>query len=286
MSVKDTETQGCGTLYLVATPIGNLEDLSPRALRVLKDVDLVAAEDTRHSRKLFNHYGIATPLTSYFQHNEAAKGEQLVGTLQAGKDVALISDAGTPAISDPGSLLVQRCHEVGISVSAIPGPSAVIAALSMAGLPTERFVFEGFLPAKTHARCQMLRPLQSEPRTTVFYEAPHRLAAALQDVVTELGEERQVAVVRELTKIHEELFRGTAAQACEHFSGKVRGEIVLLIAPAEQSAPEESVQNALRRWLAETDLPMREIVKQVAKAYGLSGSEVYKESLALRDEEE
>jgi 16S rRNA (cytidine1402-2'-O)-methyltransferase len=286
VSDKDVTFQEPGTLYLVATPIGNLEDLTLRALRILKEVDLVAAEDTRHSRKLFNHYGISTPLTSYFQHNETAKGEQLVRTLQQGKDVALISDAGTPAISDPGCLLVQRCHEVGIPVSAVPGPSAVIAALAMAGLPTERFTFEGFLPAKTHARCQVLRPLLSEPRTTVFYEAPHRLVASLQDLRTELGDERQVAVVRELTKVHEELFRGTVAEACEHFVGKVRGEIVLLVGPAEQSTPEESVRDALRRWRAETDLPMREIVKQVAKDYGLSGSEVYKESLALREEKE
>jgi len=286
VSDKDTASQVTGTLYLVATPIGNLEDLTLRALRILQEVDLVAAEDTRHSRKLFNHYGISTPLTSCFQHNEAAKGEQLVHTLQQGKNVALISDAGTPAISDPGCLLVQRCHEVGIPVTSVPGPSAVIAALAMAGLPTERFAFEGFLPAKTHARCQVLRSLQNESRTTVFYEAPHRLAATLQDVLAELGAERQVAVVRELTKIHEELFRGTVAQACEHFSGKVRGEIVLLISPAQQSAPEESLRDALRRWRAETDLPMREIAKQVAKVYGLSGSEVYKESLALREEEE
>lgn len=283
---KGARADRCGTLYVVATPIGNLEDLTPRALRILREVDLVASEDTRHSRKLFNHYGIETPLTSYFQHNEAAKGERLLQALQEGRDVALISDAGTPAISDPGCLLVQRCHEVGVPVSAIPGPSALIAALSMAGLPTERFAFDGFLPAKTHARRQALRPLRQEQRTTVFYETPHRLAAALQDVMVELGAERQIAVVRELTKVHEELFRGTAAQACEYFVGKVRGEIVLIISPAEQSAPEESVRDALRRWRAETDLPMREIVKQVAKIYGLSGSEVYKESLALRDEEE
>ncbi|MCD4689230.1 MAG: 16S rRNA (cytidine(1402)-2'-O)-methyltransferase [Desulfuromonadaceae bacterium] len=286
MTTKGTEEHCCGTLYVVATPIGNLEDLTPRALRILREVDLVAAEDTRHSRKLFNHYGIETPLTSYFQHNEAAKGEKLLHILLEGRDVALISDAGTPAISDPGCLLVQRCHEAGVLVSAIPGPSALIAALSMAGLPTERFAFEGFLPAKTHARCQVLRALRQEQRTTVFYEAPHRLVAALQDVLAELGEGRQVAIVRELTKVHEELFRGTAAEASEHFQGKVRGEIVLLIGPAEQSAPEESVQDALRRWQTDTDLPMREIVKQVAKVYGLSGSEVYKESLALRDEEE
>ena len=285
VTTKGAEEDRCGTLYVVATPIGNLEDLTSRALRILREVDLVAAEDTRHSRKLFNHYGIETPLTSYFQHNEASKGEQLLHALLEGRNVALISDAGTPAISDPGCLLVQRCHEAGIPVSAIPGPSALIAALSMAGLPTERFAFDGFLPAKTHARSQTLRTLRQEQRTTVFYEAPHRLAAALQDVRKELGDGRQVAVVRELTKVHEELFRGTAAEACEHFLGKVRGEIVLLIGPAEVSAPEESVRDALRRWRDETDLPMREIVKQVAKLYGLSGSEVYKESLALRDEE-
>ena len=286
MCADQVADQQTGTLYLVATPIGNLEDLTMRALRILREVDLVAAEDTRHSRKLFSHYGIETPLTSYFQHNEAAKGEQLIRTLLEGKDVALISDAGTPAISDPGCLLVQRCHEAGIPVSSVPGPSALIAALAMAGLPTERFAFEGFLPPKTHARRQTLRQLLSEPRTTVYYEAPHRLPATLRDVREELGDQREVAVVRELTKLHEELFRGTAAQACEYFVGKVRGEIVLLIGPAEKGAPEESVRDALRRWRAETDLPMREIVKLVAKEHGLSGSEVYKESLALRDEEE
>lgn len=285
LTVMTEGTGRCGTLYLVATPIGNLEDLSLRALRILREVDLVAAEDTRHSRKLFNHYGISTPLTSYFQHNEAAKGQQLVQTLLEGKNVALISDAGTPAISDPGCLLVQGCHEAGIPVSAIPGPSAVIAALSMAGLPTERFAFEGFLPAKTHARCQLLRSLQDEMRTLVFYEAPHRLAAALQDVRTELGDERSVAVVRELTKVHEELFRGTVAEACAHFSGKVRGEIVLLIGPAQKTTPEESVRQALRRWREETDLPLRQIAKQLARDYGLSASEIYKEGLDLQDEE-
>ena len=286
MCAKDEPASTAGTLFLVATPIGNLEDLTLRALRVLKEVDLVAAEDTRHSRKLFSHYGISTPLTSYFQHNEAAKGEQLIGTLLGGKDVALISDAGTPAISDPGCLLVQRCHEAGIRVSAVPGPSALIAALAMAGLPTERFAFEGFPPPKAPARRQALRLLKNEPRTTVFYEAPHRLPATLRDVREELGEGREVAVVRELTKLHEELFRGSAAEACAHFAERVRGEIVLLIGPAEESAPEESVRDALRRWRAETELSMREIAKRVAKEHGLSGSEVYQESLALRDEEE
>jgi 16S rRNA (cytidine1402-2'-O)-methyltransferase len=171
-----------GTLYLVATPIGNLEDLTFRALRILQEVDLVAAEDTRHSRKLFSHYGIKTPLTSYFQHNEAAQGETLVRTLLDGRSVALISDAGTPAISDPGFDLVRRCLEKGIPVTAIPGPSALIAALSMAGLPTESFAFEGFLPARSGARRKALAALRSESRTTVFYEAPHRLASTLRDL--------------------------------------------------------------------------------------------------------
>jgi 16S rRNA (cytidine1402-2'-O)-methyltransferase len=283
--VKDSAVRP-GTLYLVATPIGNLEDMTLRALRVLKEVDLVAAEDTRHSRKLFSHYGIGTPLTSYFAHNEAAKGERILTELRAGRSVALITDAGTPAISDPGFLLVRRCHEEGLPVSAVPGPSALIAALSMAGLPTERFAFEGFLPAKPAARRRALRELCGEQRTLVFYEAPHRLPATLRDVRTEFGEERELAVVRELTKLHEELFRGTVAQACEHFRDKVRGEIVLLIGPAPEQAPQESVREALRRWRAETDLPMREIVKRVAREHGLSGSEVYKESLALRDEKE
>lgn len=276
-----------GTLYLVATPIGNLEDLTFRALRILKEVALVAAEDTRHSRKLFSHYGIATPLTSYFQHNEAAKGERILEALRRGKSVALISDAGTPAIADPGFLLVRRCRDEGLPVAAVPGPSALVAALAVAGLPTDRFAFEGFLPAKTRARCEALGRLRGEGRTTVFYEAPHRLLAALGDVASELGGEREVAVARELTKIHEELFRGTVAAAIEHFGGsRVRGEIVLMVAPAAAEKPAGSVRDALRRYRAETDLPMREIVKRVAREFGLPGSEVYRESLALRQDEE
>jgi len=202
-----------GTLYLVATPIGNLEDMTFRALRILREVDLVAAEDTRHSRKLFSHFGIATPLTSYFEHNEAQKGERLLDQLRAGKSVALISDAGTPAISDPGFLLVRRCRDEGIPVLAVPGPSAAVAALAVSGLPTERFAFEGFLPARSKARREALQQLWAEPRTTIFYEAPHRLLATLRDICEEMGAEREVAVARELTKLHEELFRGTAAAA-------------------------------------------------------------------------
>jgi 16S rRNA (cytidine1402-2'-O)-methyltransferase len=278
-----------GTLYLVATPIGNLEDLTFRALRILQEVDLVAAEDTRHSRKLFNHYGISTPLTSYFAHNEAQKGERLLTELRAGKSVALISDAGTPAISDPGFLLVRRCRDEGIAVLAVPGPSAVVAALAISGLPTERFAFEGFLPARSKARRETLRQLRTEPRTTIFYEAPHRLPATLREICEELGAERDVAVARELTKLHEELFRGPAKAAVEHFgAGRVRGEIVLLVAPAAAGALEpatavDSVEASLRKLRGE-GLSLRQAVKQVAKEFGLPGDEVYRRALAMKGE--
>jgi 16S rRNA (cytidine1402-2'-O)-methyltransferase len=271
-----------GTLYLVATPIGNLEDLSFRALRVLREVDMVAAEDTRHSRKLFSHYGINTPLTSYFLHNEAVKGERLVEILHQGKSVALISDAGTPAISDPGFLLVRRCREEGIPVTAIPGPSAAVAALSISGLPTERFTFEGFLPPRSSARRQALSRLQHSELTVIFYEAPHRLLATLKDMLAELGGERKIAVARELTKVHEELFRGTVASALEHFGvGRVRGEIVIMVTPAPEEAPAETVGEALKKRLG-SGLSPRGIVKEVAKEFGLSGSEVYREYLKVK----
>lgn len=275
-----------GTLYLVATPIGNLEDMTFRALRVLKEVDLVAAEDTRHSRKLFNHYGVTTPLTSYFAHNEGVKGERILELMRQGKSVALITDAGTPAISDPGFLLVRACREQNLPVTAVPGASAVIAGLSVSGLPTERFAFEGFLPPKSAARRKLFKASGEEKRTLVFYEAPHRLVASLADLVDELGGDREVAVVRELTKLHEEVFRGTAQQALTHFQqDRVRGEIVLLLGPAPEKPQQETVREALQRWHRETDLPMRDIVKEVARQFGLSGSEVYKESLKMRDED-
>ena len=280
-----------GTLYIIATPIGNLEDLTFRALRILREVDLVAAEDTRHSRKLFSHYGIGTPLTSFFQHNEAVKGERILEDLRQGKSVALISDAGTPAIADPGFLLVRRCREEGIPVIAVPGPSAVVTALSIAGLPTDRFAFEGFLPAKTKGRREALRRLRQEERTTVFYEAPHRLPATLRDLVEELGAEREVAVARELTKIHEELYRGTAAAALDHFgSDRVRGEIVLMVAPAAdaefgvEQANAGSLEEALRK-LSDEGLPPRQAVKQVAKEFGLPRDEVYRIWVAMKGED-
>jgi 16S rRNA (cytidine1402-2'-O)-methyltransferase len=275
-----------GTLYVVATPIGNLEDLTFRALRILKEVDLVAAEDTRHSRKLFNHYGIKTSLTSYYEHNEISKSEQLVKLLLDGKNVALITDAGTPAISDPGFLLVQRCHASAVPVASVPGPSAVITALSIAGLPTDRFVFEGFLPTKQKARYEKIVVFKDEERTIVCYESPRRLLKTLQAMLDILGDQREVAVLRELTKLHEEVFSGTLSEVIAFFGVcAVRGEIVLVIAPPVRSTPDETVAQSLIRLQAETDLPMRQIVKQVAKQFGLSGSDVYKESLQLKKNE-
>jgi 16S rRNA (cytidine1402-2'-O)-methyltransferase len=275
-----------GTLYVVATPIGNLEDLTFRALRILQEVDLVAAEDTRHSRKLFNHYGIKTSLTSYHEHNEVSKSEQLIKQLLGGKSLALITDAGTPAISDPGFLLVQRCHAANVPVASVPGPSAVITALSIAGLPTDRFTFEGFLPTKQKARHEKIATFRDEVRTVVCYESPRRLLKTLDILLEVLGVKREVAIVRELTKLHEEVFSGPLPEVIDHFSETgVRGEVVLVIAPPLKSEPVETVMQALVRLRAESDQPMRQIVKQVAKQFGLSGSDVYKESLQLKESE-
>lgn len=273
-----------GILYVVATPIGNLEDITYRAVRLLQEVALIAAEDTRHSRKLLEHYAIKTPLISYHEHNEEARAEQLLARLQEGESLALISDAGTPCIADPGYRLVSRCRKAGIAVAAVPGPSALVAALSIAGLPTAAFRFIGFLPAKQQARRVQLQQYAGETQTLACYETPHRLQASLADIVAICGAERELSIARELTKRHEELFNGTAAEALAHFSaGRVRGELVLLVAPAPEVEPEGTVQEALQKLRAETDLSWKEIVKQVARQFGKSGSEVYKESLELRE---
>ncbi len=272
-----------GILYVVATPIGNLEDITYRAVRILQEVDLIAAEDTRHSRKLLNHYGITTALISYHEHNEKSRSSQLVAKLQAGQSLALISDAGTPCIADPGYRLVSACRREGLEVVALPGASALIAALSISGLPTDAFRFIGFLPPKTHGRCQLLQQLKDESQTIAGYEAPHRLLACLADIATVCGTDRQIAIARELTKRHEELFSGSVADALEHFSqNSVKGEIVLLISPSPVRPPEGTIGEMLQRLRDETDLSWKEIVKQVAKQFGVSGSDVYKESLALR----
>jgi 16S rRNA (cytidine1402-2'-O)-methyltransferase len=275
-----------GILYVVATPIGNLEDMTYRAVRILKEVDLIAAEDTRHSRRLLDHYTIKTSLISYHEHNEAERAEQLLERLQNGESLAVISDAGTPGIADPGYRLVRRCQQAEVEVVAIPGPSAVVAALSISGLPTDSFSFIGFLPAKAQARRAVLQKLVTETQTQVCYETPHRLLACLNDIVEELGEERVLAIARELTKRHEELFHGSATEAREYFSsGKVKGELVLLIGPAQKKKPEGTVRDTLLRLHNETELSWKEIVKQVAKDFGQPSRDVYRESLELRNEE-
>jgi 16S rRNA (cytidine1402-2'-O)-methyltransferase len=273
-----------GTLYVVATPIGNLEDMTFRALRILQKVDLIAAEDTRHSRKLCNFYAIKTPMTSYFAHNEESKGEQIVQRLQQGETVALITDAGTPAISDPGYLLVKRCRDEDLRVECVPGPSAVVGALSISGFPSEQFLFTGFLPAKPAARRKKISSFLNEEQTVVSYESPRRLLKTLEIMQEELGGDRQVAVVRELTKIHEEMISGELGVVVGRLRQKrVRGEIVLLLAPAAQKVQKESVKEALIRVQAETGLPMRQVVKEVARQFGLSGSDVYRESLEIKE---
>jgi 16S rRNA (cytidine1402-2'-O)-methyltransferase len=220
-----------GTLYVVATPIGNLEDITLRALRVLGSVDLIAAEDTRQTRKLLTHHGISRLLVSFHEHNQQRQALRLLALLQEGRSVALVTDAGTPGISDPGYSLLQTLLPYAIPIVPIPGPTAVIATLSVAGLPTDRFVFEGFLPPKGGRRRQRLEALREESRTIVVYESPHRLLRLLQDIVTHFGAERRVVVGRELTKRFEEIQRGTASVLLETFqAGPVRGECTVVIA--------------------------------------------------------
>lgn len=223
-------------LYIVSTPIGNLKDITYRAVEVLNQVDLIAAEDTRHTRILTAHYGITTPLTSYFEHNKLRKAPELVQRLSDGEDIALVSDAGTPGISDPGFHLIRLARDTDIPVTVVPGPTALIAALTLSGFPAHAFAFEGFLPVKSAARRKALQALRGEERTLIFYESPHRVVKALADIVDVMGDPR-VAAARELTKKFEEVRAGTASSVLEHFSRiKPKGEFVLLVSQKEGSA--------------------------------------------------
>lgn len=266
-----------GTLYLVATPIGNLEDLTARALRVLREASLIAAEDTRHTRKLLTHFDIHTPLTSYYEHNKLSKLDDILGALAAG-NVALVSDAGTPGLSDPGYELVRAALNAGHTVTPIPGPSALVAALVASGLPTDAFLYLGFLPRKDSERLKLLDTVAREPRTLVAYEAPHRLLAALADIEAALGD-RPVAVARELTKLHEEIYRGPASAARAHFASKeILGEITLVIGGAN-SLPadvwdEARVRQSLEPLLEEGMKP-KEAARFVADLCGWPTREVY-----------
>jgi 16S rRNA (cytidine1402-2'-O)-methyltransferase len=222
-----------GTLHVVATPIGNLKDITFRAIETLKGVDLIAAEDTRHTKILTAHYGITTPLTSYFEHNQVTKGEHLIGLLKEGRDIALVSDAGTPGISDPGAHIIGLAVKNGISVVGIPGPSAVIIGLVVSGMPTDRFIFEGFLPNKSSARRKRLSELKDEKRTVVLYESPHRISKTLSDILEIFGDIK-LSVMRELTKKFEETLRCGAAEAVTHFEKtKPRGEFMIAFNPKE-----------------------------------------------------
>jgi 16S rRNA (cytidine1402-2'-O)-methyltransferase len=225
-----SEIKNCGTLYIVSTPIGNLEDITLRALKILKSVDLIAAENVKHSKGLCRHYGIETRLTSYHQHNRNIKGPELIRRLKSGLDIALVTNAGTPAVSDPGGWLINQVLEHNINVSPIPGPSAVMAALSVSGFRVDRFLFIGFLSNKPSRRRKELRNLISEPRTMVFFEAPHRIKAMLMDIKEILGD-RQIVVLRELTKVYEEIKRGFVSSILEKLDeGKIRGEFTLVVA--------------------------------------------------------
>ncbi len=275
-----------GTLYVVATPIGNLEDMTFRAVRVLREATLIAAEDTRKSGLLLKHFGIETPMTSYFEHNKLSKLDRVLGALEDG-DVALISDAGTPTISDPGYELVRAALDAGHSVVPAPGPSAIIAALSVAGLPTDRFVFLGFLPRRDSERQSLLQRFAEAPETVIFYEAPHRIRQSVDGLIVAFGPERQVVLAREVTKRFEEFWRGPLAEAAGHLIvAAPRGEYTVLVAgsaPIVNHWDDDGVQRALLALEGE-GLTGSRAVKQVVRLSGRPKSEVYDLWLRLKGE--
>lgn len=274
-----------GTLYIVATPIGNLEDITLRALRVLKEVDLIAAEDTRRTRQLLSHYDIHRPLISYHAHSRMNRKESLVLELLRGKNVALVTDAGTPGISDPGEHLIRRSIEEGIPLVPIPGPAAIVAALSISGLPTHHFLFHGFLPQKSPARQQFLRSIKDRPETLLFYESPRRLRSFLEEARSILGE-RRVVVARELTKVYEEVVRGTASQVLEALGHReIKGEVTVVIEGCTRAEPPVafSIQDALCRAVKDRGLTLKDATERVAAELGASKREVYRVSLSLKD---
>lgn len=273
-----------GSLYVVATPIGNLDDISARALRILREVALIAAEDTRHSARLLQHFGIQTPLAACHEHNERDQGGRFLARLQAGEDVALISDAGTPLISDPGYHLVRQARAAGIAVVPVPGACALIAALSAAGLPSDRFIFEGFLPAKAAGRRARLEQVREEPRTLIFYEAPHRILECLQDMREVFGDDRPALLARELTKTFETLQGLPLAELCEWVaadSNQQRGECVVLVAGWQAPEGEEAVSaEALRVLdLLLSEMPLRRAAALAAEITGVRKNVLYQVAL-------
>lgn len=284
-----------GTLYLCATPIGNLEDITFRVLRTLKEVDIIAAEDTRNSIKLLNHFDIKTPMTSYHEYNKVEKARTLVDKMLKGASVAVITDAGTPGISDPGEELVRQCHEAGIRVTSLPGPAACVTALTISGLPTRRFCFEAFLPYDKKERKEVLSELASETRTIIIYEAPHRLKATLAELLDILGADRRLSVCKELTKRYENVFLTTFEEACEYYdNNEPKGEYVLVI---QGKSREIIKQEEVKTWEAMTieehmkvytgkGMDKKEAMKAVAKDRGVSKRDIYNELLKQERGEE
>ena len=278
-----SEAVASGTLYLVGTPIGNLEDITLRAVRTLKEVDLIACEDTRQTLKLLNHYGIQKPTVSYHEHNELTRAAELVVHLEDGDNIALVTDAGTPGVSDPGYRLVTLAVRHHIRVVPIPGASAFLSALVASGLPTDSFRFSGFLPAKAGARRTALEAIRNSPRTQIFYEAPHRMVETLRDIVHILGPERHVVIAREVTKLHEEFLRGRAGDLLEQLEerGDMKGEITLLIGKPEEVSsaqrPAPHLTQRVRELMKGGEIEEKAALKQAAREFGLSKSEAYRE---------
>lgn len=268
-----------GILYLVPTPIGNLGDLSQRIIDTLNEVDFIAAEDTRISLKILNHLGMKKPMVSYYRHNTESSGPQILARLLGGESCALVTDAGTPAISDPGEELVAQCAEAGVQVCAIPGPCALVTALAASGLPTGRFTFEGFLAMNKKNRAAHLKDLENERRTMIFYEAPHKLCATLEDMRKAFGGERRISLCRELSKLHEEIFRTTLDGAVERYAQQPpKGEFVLVVEGAPEVEEEEiTLEEGIRRVLElrESGLSMKDSARQIAAETGLGKNELY-----------
>jgi 16S rRNA (cytidine1402-2'-O)-methyltransferase len=278
--------EGPGTLYVVSTPIGNLEDITLRGLKVLKEVDLIAAETVEHTRVLCRHFGIPTRVTAYNQHNQRSKGPELIERLESGADIALVTNAGTPGVSDPGVLLARQAAEAGIRISPVPGPSAVTAALSVSGMRGERFTFAGFLANRSGKRRKELMELASERRTLVFFEGPHRVKEMLEDLLAVLGD-REMVLVREISKVHEEIIHGRVRSVLEKIGGdEPRGEFTLVVAgrPAkeEEEFPDERVKKSIEKLMGKNIMSMKDIAQEIAREEGLPWRKVYKACLSIR----
>ena len=292
MSIKKSSEKAvvkdCGTLYMVATPIGNLGDISPRAVETLNAVELIAAEDTRHSQRLLSHLGVATHMQAYHEHNEEYQAERLVARLQQGDSIALISDAGTPLVSDPGYRLVEQAHQHGIKVVPIPGPCAAISAMSVAGLATDRFSFEGFPPAKQAARLGNLGLLKEETRTMVFYISCHRILETLKDMRTVFGEKRLATFAREVTKTYETIRKATLDELCEWVAGddmQRKGEIVLVVAGSIKDKSAHPLRDEILAVLVD-ELPVKQAAKIASRITGINKNELYEAALKLKNKDD